>query len=813
MLKIFPVLAACAICWLSLAGCSDTTAKCSTDSDCPDGTCVDGRCQIKSDRDGDGIDDFSDNCPEHPNPDQADSDGDGIGDVCDPCPNSGAIDSDGDGKCDDEDNCPADINADQADRDSDGVGDVCDPCPDDNPDDSDNDSVCDSVDNCVADENTAQTDSDSDGSGDVCDPCPHDAADDSDSDGHCADVDNCPTDSNPDQIDSDGDGIGDVCDPSDDSFREDGPTNPDCIYQPERARFDPREEIGWSGSDLYPDKDQVMSTPVVVNLNDDNGDQLVNEDDIPDIVFNAFSVSGDPPILGSGVLRAISGDTFTDLWAVAPGIMTTAPAASVAAGDIDNDGLVELVTLRYQGGLVAFEHTGELKWSCADFGADNCIDYADLHAGNEWGGPAIADLDQDGTPEIILGAAVYRANGELWWEGSNGIGDNGVGPLSAICNLDRDGHPEVVTGSTAYHYDGSLYWNNGLSDGFVAIGEFDSDDYPEIVVVADGNIRLQEHDGTLAWGPFALPGSGRGGPPTVADFDGDGQPEIGVADHDTYVLFETDGSIKWSKPTQDHSSSATGSSVFDFEDDGYAEVVYNDETTLRIYDGATGDVIFDEANSSFTAYEYPLIVDVDNDGNAEIVVCANDFMSGTHTGIRVFGDLEDNWVRTRRIWNQHTYHITNVSESGAIPQTEAEGWLEFNSYRQNELATGEGLATSAPDLAGVEGSQIASGCPDQIVLYVWVQNQGAISAPAGIPSAFYSGDPDAGGTLIDVVYTTRILQPGQAQRVFLTWTDPPLGSNVSVYVLVDDFGTGKGAVNECGDDSNNIAIIENVGCP
>ncbi|MCD4556646.1 GDSL-type esterase/lipase family protein [Schaalia sp. lx-100] len=37
-------------------------------------------------RDGDLIDDAADNCPAHPNEDQADSDGDGIGDVCDEFP-------------------------------------------------------------------------------------------------------------------------------------------------------------------------------------------------------------------------------------------------------------------------------------------------------------------------------------------------------------------------------------------------------------------------------------------------------------------------------------------------------------------------------------------------------------------------------------------------------------------------------------------------------------------------------------------------------------------------------------------------------
>ena len=44
-----------------------------------------------TDTDGDGICDYSDNCPTVPNPDQADADGDGIGDACDMSPCSGDI--------------------------------------------------------------------------------------------------------------------------------------------------------------------------------------------------------------------------------------------------------------------------------------------------------------------------------------------------------------------------------------------------------------------------------------------------------------------------------------------------------------------------------------------------------------------------------------------------------------------------------------------------------------------------------------------------------------------------------------------------
>jgi len=85
------------------------------------------------DRDGDGVVDSADNCPNKANPDQADTDGDGIGDACDNCPNianADQKDTDGDGVADACDNCPTVANADQKDTDGDGVGDACDNCPD-----------------------------------------------------------------------------------------------------------------------------------------------------------------------------------------------------------------------------------------------------------------------------------------------------------------------------------------------------------------------------------------------------------------------------------------------------------------------------------------------------------------------------------------------------------------------------------------------------------------------------------------------------------------------------------------------------------
>ena len=65
-------------------------------------------------------------------------------------------------------------------------------------------------------------------------------------------------------------------------------------------------------------------------------------------------------------------------------------------------------------------------------------------------------------------------------------------------------------------------------------------------------------------------------------------------------------------------------------------------------------------NSNATIHEYPLVVDVDGDGNSEIMVVATDISAGTDVGyvtrrgLYVYGDTNEEWVPTRRVWTQHS---------------------------------------------------------------------------------------------------------------------------------------------------------------
>ncbi len=571
-----------------------------------------------------------------------------------------------------------------------------------------------------------------------------------------------------------------------------------CEYFPPPGVFTPEEQWAWSGSTVSPTSVHVMMAPVV-------GD--VNGDGTPEVVFHTYTAAGSYG--GPGVLRVVRGDDGTEVLNV--DMPAACPQYGIALGDVDGDGVVEIISASGACGaaqLVAYHADGTALWRSTN------ADGSPWTLNVSFGAPSIADLDGDGQAEVIHGGAVLDSAGVLRWSVRTAAGTHSSYPSSLTAAYDVDGDPEleVVGGNAVWNHDGTVLWENTmLEDGYVAVADFFDDMQPDVVVVHQGSVSIRRgNDGMVLWGPVAMPGGGRGGPPTVADFDGDGLPEIGVAGSTAYAVFDPDGAMNvlWQRTTQDSSSNITGSSVFDFDGDGRAEVVYNDECYMRVYSGADGTVLAQVGQNSHTLIEYPLIVDVDADGNAEIVFAANSAVNrcgsipmydGLRAGIRVFRDAADNWVGTRPVWNEHTYHVTNVRENLGIPSGEIANWSRFNTFRQNSQSF------DAPDLVAVEPSSDGDGCPDALVLRATIRNDGAVSVGAGLPVTFYLGTEATPGRAVATVLTTAPIPPGGATTVTATFTPTmtELGMDLPFFVRADDVGDGSGENNEC-DEGNNV---------
>ncbi|MEM7392976.1 MAG: FG-GAP-like repeat-containing protein, partial [Verrucomicrobiota bacterium] len=558
-------------------------------------------------------------------------------------------------------------------------------------------------------------------------------------------------------------------------------TDLQCTFVPPAGAFAPAVEFVKDTFDVLPDHREVIMTPVVIDLDGDGHSE---------IVFNAYRnvISG---WTFDGALRAISGVDGSEVWTVTNTAYETYGGAGVAVGDIDLDGRPEIITIDDLRGVIAFEHDGTFKWRTPSLAS--YIGFAQFNAQ-----PSIADLDRDGVPEIVVGATALDNTGAILWQhafsNDEGTGQNvTLGAVSLVADLDLDGNPEVLAGRSAYRSNGDAYWHAPVTDGYTAVGNFDADLFPEIVLVTLNEVYLLEHTGDIIRGPFAIPNGGEGGPPTIADLDGDGEPEIGVAGRSRYVVFETDGVLKWDSPISDGSSRRTGSSVFDFEGDGAAEVVYGDQNFLRIFRGSDGAVLYELAKSSGTVFEYPVVADVDGDGNAEIVTGAN----GTQKGIFVIGDGNDNWVSTRSIWNQYAYSINNIEDDGTVPALVEPSWLDHNTYRLNRLA---GNALGSADLIPSFVRIVDQGAT--AIVTARIGNSGVSLIPPGVNISFFEGHPGAGGRYLGTEPTIGPIPGGGFEDVQITIAVPTIGLS-DIRVAADQNRFGIGWINEC-NEANNI---------
>jgi len=556
-----------------------------------------------------------------------------------------------------------------------------------------------------------------------------------------------------------------------------------------------QREWAWDPSDSL-DAD-VFGSPVVVQLNDDNLDGLIDKNDIPDIV--AVGIWGG--VVKGTYLCAAGGDGSGELFRVDLG--SSALKTDIAAGDIDNDGLAEIVVAGITK-LQVFENDGTLKWSSNDIQVpceQEDINCATL--GSWLRSVALADLDGDGTVEIIVGRQVFDADGNLLWEGTGGVAKG----YATVVDLDMDGVSEVLAGNTAYRADGSIWWRNEeVPDGFAAVADLDDDNLPELVVTGWGEMYALEHDGTIIWGPVSLPDrEGRawhtdnyGGYPVIADIDNDAEPEILVGAH-ALVAYEKDGTLKWGHELLDWNG-LTSCGVLDVDGNGTMEVFHADEDSLRVFRGTDGVVIHAENSHTNTWVDFPVVADVDNDGEAEVLFIGN-AQYGSN-GVNIYGSGPGStWSGTRSIWNQYTYHGTNVTDNGGIPPNEEPSWRTTNSFRVNHAELREQCVDLTGSLASV--SEISNG--DTARFSVRVGNAGAVSVRPSIPVSFFRGSPGS-GEFLGTVYTGTALTGGDWEDVRLSVGNDFLEGWHDFYAVVDSDSIGNDLYAES-DEINNTATF------
>ncbi len=383
-----------------------------------------------------------------------------------------------------------------------------------------------------------------------------------------------------------------------------------------------------------------------------------------------YDVRGDIPgeevivNLEDGV-HCYNGNDGSEIWSFTGMDPQVAPNSTPAVGDVDGDGIPEVIVGHNGNGTVYCINgqTGALEWS------------NDQVAGQVMAPITLADLDGDGVPEILVGhmfsntVEIYKGDGTLWRQLDLNGNTNASPTGMAVGDIDGDGAPEIVVAYqdglpvnsqciVAFDADGSEKWRwpsgwflSAVSLTTPSIAEIDGDAAKEVYVgrLDDYSVYALDGDGSEIW-QWTIPNNAEGETLTVYwqslvayDVDGDGRDEVffgtgggeadsndtdttGHEDDSWLVGLDHDGSLLFQFDISNWSYDG-GGALCDIDMDGVIEFMKTtDEGYFYVLNALTGaqEWMYDFANEDYqedTVADPPVAVgDIDGDYCSEVVI-------------------------------------------------------------------------------------------------------------------------------------------------------------------------------------------------
>ena len=164
------------------------------------------------------------------------------------------------------------------------------------------------------------------------------------------------------------------------------PVGPLCELRPENVTFEPAIEWHWDGWSMDPDFKQVQSTPAIADIDGDG---------LPEVATVAYKNSS------NNMLIVLNGEDGSENLMIPVSTYNVRWGTGPAVGNMDADAELEIVFMTHSPReLVVIEHDGTEKWAVS-------------LSGTGQGYPALANLDDDPEPEVIIGGQWFDNDGTL----------------------------------------------------------------------------------------------------------------------------------------------------------------------------------------------------------------------------------------------------------------------------------------------------------------------------------------------------------------------------------------------------------------
>ena len=287
---------------------------------------------------------------------------------------------------------------------------------------------------------------------------------------------------------------------------------------------------------------------------------------------------------------------------------------------------------------------------------------ANANLSNEiFGGIAVADLDGDSNPEILVTSVnneltVFHSNGTVFWRFNN---DAEIVGTPVVGDINRDGRLDVILAGnskasasynqggrvTALSGDGRRMWvfeTDQNVQSSAALGDLDADGYLDVVVGTGstypgvGNkVYALDHLGNLLPGwPYitnadASVNAQATTPVAIADLQGNGQLKVIVGDATgVYHAINANGTVFWTTSSVSSDAQVAAPIVADINGDNIADVVVAGGTSLFAFNGTDGSLIWTQDATANLYFRSPAIGHFKGDASWQLAVVGDSVSGG-----------------------------------------------------------------------------------------------------------------------------------------------------------------------------------------
>jgi hypothetical protein len=355
------------------------------------------------------------------------------------------------------------------------------------------------------------------------------------------------------------------------------------------------------------------------------------------------------PNISAVVTQAVNANPGTTFVAASRGPFATGAAPdSVAQGDFNGDGLVDLAVANYHDNSITV-----LLGSAS--GAFTAAPGSPFAAGTNPASVAVADFNGDGKADLAIANSGSGNITVLLGNGSGGFTAASSSPIAVGAQLscvkagdfNGDGYVDLIVANPLSNSVTVLLGNGrggfmapggpidvGNSPASLVVGDFNGDGIPDLAVANENSnsvtILLGDGSGRFAAAPVSPPTGSSPISIVIGDFNGDGNADLAVAnyiDNNVTVLLG-DGRGGFTKASGSPFSvgfGPTSLAVGDFNGDGKADLAVTSDpnANVTVLSGNGSGGFSPMSGSPFPAGMFPrglVVGDFNGDGRADLAV-------------------------------------------------------------------------------------------------------------------------------------------------------------------------------------------------